>query len=146
MQVAETIYNRKPLQRLNSEYVSTEISLIKKLIWLYFLLLLFEGALRKWFLPSLSQGLLIIRDPVVIWIYYIAYNKDNALKTGLPFVMHQADIMAARFENERWMKIKQGEVTTKNVGGIPTKKAKLENVKMPEKIDFKSIFGEVEEA
>lgn len=75
MQVAETISNRKPLQRLNSEYVSTEISLIKKLIWLYFLLLLFEGALRKWFLPSLSQGLLIIRDPVVIWIYYIAYNK-----------------------------------------------------------------------
>jgi len=78
--------------------------------------------------------------------YYIAYNKDNSLKTSLPFVMHQADIMAARYENERWMKIKQGEVTTKNVGGRPTKKQKLENVKMPEKIDFKSIFGEVEEA
>ena len=60
--------------------------------------------------------------------------------------MHQADIMAARFENERWMKMKQGEVTTKNVGGRPAKKQKLENVKMPEKIDFKSIFGEVEEA
>ena len=44
------------------------------------------------------------------------------------------------------MKLKQGEVTTKNVGGRPTKKAKLENVKMPEKIDFKSIFGEVNEA
>jgi hypothetical protein len=44
------------------------------------------------------------------------------------------------------MKMKQGEVTTKNVGGRPAKKQKLENVKMPEKIDFKSIFGEVEEA
>ena len=48
-------------------------SFIKKLIWAYFLLLLFEGALRKWFLPGLSQGLLIIRDPLVIWIYYLCY-------------------------------------------------------------------------
>jgi hypothetical protein len=39
------------------------------------LLLLFEGALRKWFLPGLSQGLLIIRDPIVIWIYYLAYAQ-----------------------------------------------------------------------
>ena len=50
-------------------------SFIKKLIWAYFLLLLFEGALRKWFLPGLSQGLLIIRDPIVIWIYYLAYAQ-----------------------------------------------------------------------
>jgi hypothetical protein len=78
--------------------------------------------------------------------YYIAYNKDNALKTGLPFVMHQADIMAARFENERWLKLKQGSTSQKNVGGRPTKKQKLENVHMPDKIDFKSIFGDVEEA
>ena len=75
MQVAETISNRKPLQRVNTGSIRTEFTLLKKLIWLYFLFLLFEGALRKWFLPGLSQGLLIIRDPVVIWIYYIAYNK-----------------------------------------------------------------------
>lgn len=50
-------------------------SFIKKLIWVYFLLLLFEGALRKWFLPGLSQGLLIIRDPLVIWIYYLCYAR-----------------------------------------------------------------------
>jgi len=36
------------------------------------------------------------------------------------------------------------KVQTKNVGGRPTKKQKLENVKMPEKLDFKSIFGDVE--
>ena len=35
----------------------------------------FEGALRKWFLPGLSQGLLIVRDPLVIWIYYLCYTK-----------------------------------------------------------------------
>ena len=50
-------------------------SFIKKLIWAYFLLLLFEGALRKWFLPGLSQGLLIIRDPLVVWIYYLCYAQ-----------------------------------------------------------------------
>src|SRR6056300_865217 len=49
--------------------------LIKEIIWLYFLLLLFEGALRKWFLPGLSQGLLIVRDPIVLWIYYLCYAK-----------------------------------------------------------------------
>jgi hypothetical protein len=58
--------------------------------------------------------------------------------------MHQADIIAARFENERWLKLKQGE-SPKNLGGRPTKKTKLENVTMPDKIDFKSIFGENED-
>ena len=48
---------------------------IKKIIWLYFILLLFEGALRKWFLPGLSQGLLIVRDPIVLWIYYLSYSQ-----------------------------------------------------------------------
>jgi hypothetical protein len=45
---------------------------IRRLIWLYFWLLLFEGALRKWALPQLSNPLLIIRDPVVIAAYFLA--------------------------------------------------------------------------
>jgi hypothetical protein len=45
---------------------------IRRLIWLYFWLLLIEGALRKWVLPQLSNPLLIIRDPVVILIYVLA--------------------------------------------------------------------------
>ena len=44
----------------------------KRLIWLYFWLLLFEGALRKWILPGLSNPLLLIRDPIVILIYVSA--------------------------------------------------------------------------
>ena len=42
------------------------------LIWLYFWLLIWEGALRKWIFPSLSAPLLVVRDPVVILIYAIA--------------------------------------------------------------------------
>jgi hypothetical protein len=48
---------------------------LRRLIWLYLWLLLFEGALRKWFLPGLSNALLIARDPVVILIYALALRE-----------------------------------------------------------------------
>ena len=48
---------------------------IKFLLWVYFILLLTEGALRKWITPGLSTPLLIIRDPVVIAIYVLAFNQ-----------------------------------------------------------------------
>ena len=54
---------------------ASELTLIRRLIWAYFILLLFEGALRKWFLPGFSQELLIARDPLVIWIYYLAFAQ-----------------------------------------------------------------------
>ena len=41
---------------------------IKIAIWLYFLLWIFEGALRKWILPSLATPLLVVRDPIAIYI------------------------------------------------------------------------------
>jgi hypothetical protein len=47
---------------------------IRRLIWLYFWLLLIEGALRKWVVPQLSNPLLIIRDPVVLLIYVLAFR------------------------------------------------------------------------
>lgn len=43
--------------------------LLKGIIWTYFLLLIFEGAFRKWWTPSLSKYLLIVRDPVVLLAY-----------------------------------------------------------------------------
>jgi hypothetical protein len=45
---------------------------IKILIWVYLALLLAEGALRKWVVPSLSDPLLVVRDPVVLLIYGLA--------------------------------------------------------------------------
>ena len=55
---------------------------IKQLIWLYFWLLIFEGALRKWVVPSLSTPLLIIRDPVVILIYGLAISAKKMPRTS----------------------------------------------------------------
>jgi len=46
--------------------------ILRYLIWLYFLLLIFDGALRKWFLPGLSDLLLISRVPVTAAIYLLA--------------------------------------------------------------------------
>ena len=63
--------NKRYAPKLNEDY-----EIIKKLIWIYFILLLTEGALRKWFLPGLSQALLIIRDPLVIWIYFQAFQQN----------------------------------------------------------------------
>jgi hypothetical protein len=43
---------------------------LRQLLWLYFLLLIFEGALRKWLLPGLSNPLLLLRDPVALLALY----------------------------------------------------------------------------
>ena len=49
--------------------------LLKKGIWLYLLLLIFEGALRKWVLPGLATPLLIIRDPLAVWMLVVASQR-----------------------------------------------------------------------
>jgi hypothetical protein len=48
------------------------MNLLKPLLWLYFLLLVGEGVLRKWIAPGLSEPLLIVRDPVALAIYAAA--------------------------------------------------------------------------
>jgi len=48
---------------------------LRTLLWIYLGLLIFEGALRKWIVPSLDTPLLIIRDPLVMWIYFEAVRR-----------------------------------------------------------------------
>jgi hypothetical protein len=45
---------------------------VRGLIWAYFVLLIFEGTLRKWILPQFSDVLLVVRDPVALAIYALA--------------------------------------------------------------------------
>src|SRR5437762_8156865 len=47
---------------------------VRYLIWLYFWLLLIEGALRKWVFPELSNPLLVVRDPIVLLIYFLSFR------------------------------------------------------------------------
>jgi hypothetical protein len=50
---------------------------VQLLLWTYFWLLLFEGALRKWVLPDLSNALLVARDPLCVAAIWI----------GLPYLL-----------------------------------------------------------
>ncbi len=48
---------------------------VKYLIWVYFYLLIFEGALRKWFLPSLATPLLLVREPIALVLIYLSFKS-----------------------------------------------------------------------
>jgi hypothetical protein len=54
---------------------------LRNLLWLYLVLLLTEGALRKWILPQLDQPLLIIRDPLVVLIYWKALQEGYSFRS-----------------------------------------------------------------
>jgi hypothetical protein len=55
---------------------------VRQLIWLYLWLLLTEGVLRKWVLPRYSDPLLLIRDPVMLAIYYYALRARVFPRNG----------------------------------------------------------------
>ena len=59
---------------------------IVSLVMLVYLLLILEGALRKWLLPSFGQLLFFIRDPFVVWIYWIA-ARNGFIPRGQPLLI-----------------------------------------------------------
>lgn len=72
--------------------------LLKAFIWLYVILLIFEGALRKWVMPSLSDPLLIVRDPVAMGIYVLALASGRFPFNGFvltTFALAVCSIMAS---------------------------------------------------
>ncbi len=66
---------------LNKLTAGEPYSLYRKAIWIYIFLLIFEGALRKWFLPSLATPLLLVRDPIAIWLTIVGLQK-GWIKSG----------------------------------------------------------------
>ena len=48
---------------------------IRALVWVYLFLLIFEGVLRKWILPTLSDPLLLVREPFLVLIYLMALGR-----------------------------------------------------------------------
>jgi hypothetical protein len=68
---------------LNPAQENQAISLVKRGIWVYFFLLIFEGAIRKWILPQFAVPLLIVRDPVVLYIYWQALRSGKVSSSGL---------------------------------------------------------------
>ncbi len=62
-------------------------SWLKKGLWVYILLLIFEGALRKWVFPFLATPLLIVRDPVAVWLIYISWKYHILPSNGYLLAM-----------------------------------------------------------
>jgi hypothetical protein len=62
------------LQPLPAPKDSDTVRSIRRLVYLYFFLLVIEGALRKWIVPQFSNPLLLVRDPVVLAIYFLAWR------------------------------------------------------------------------
>ncbi len=55
---------------------------IRRLIYLYIFLLVIEGALRKWIVPQFSNPILLVRDPVVLLIYFLAWRAEIFPRNG----------------------------------------------------------------
>lgn len=48
----------------------------KKWVWAYILLFIFEGAIRKWIFPGLSGVFLLVREPIVLYLFFIFIQTD----------------------------------------------------------------------
>jgi hypothetical protein len=77
----------RPVVSSKAKKVKDPLRFIKWGIWSYYFLLIFEGALRKWFLPGLSAPLLIVRDPVAIILIMMALFKGVFPKSPYVVVM-----------------------------------------------------------
>lgn len=53
-----------------------QIDYYKKWIWAYILLFIFEGALRKWVFPGLAGPLLLVREPIVLYLFFKCYRSN----------------------------------------------------------------------
>jgi hypothetical protein len=62
-------------QRLKARRSEQDRRPLLYLIWAYFLLLVFEGVLRKWVVPAFSDALLLVRDPVALAIIFLGYSR-----------------------------------------------------------------------
>ena len=62
------------------------LRLPRQLVWLYLLLWVIEGSLRKWLLPELANPLLIVRDPVMLLLYAVAMQR-RVFPWRQPFVV-----------------------------------------------------------
>jgi len=71
---------------------------------------------NEWFGIKLHDGMYDESNKA----YYISYDVNSRLRTNLPYVLHQADQMAARVEYENWVKGNNTKPTEKKKATIPT--------------------------
>ena len=78
-----------------------ELLAARWLVWLYFWLLIFEGAIAKWVLPtltgsySLTGSLFLIRDCVLVFIYLLTASRHRFPKSGFIFASAALAVLLA---------------------------------------------------
>ena len=55
---------------------------VRTCIWIFFWLLIIEGALRKWVVPGLANPLIVVKDPVVVMAYLLALKEARFPRSG----------------------------------------------------------------
>ncbi|MEL6671278.1 MAG: hypothetical protein AAFR61_03775 [Bacteroidota bacterium] len=53
------------------------VRLVNRIMVGIFLLMIFDGSLRKWVLPSLSSPLILVKDAVVVWLYLLVFRAKK---------------------------------------------------------------------
>jgi hypothetical protein len=67
--------NQKKSKLSNTETdYSPRFAPLRKAIWIYIFLLIFEGAVRKW-VPGLGATFLLIRDPIALFIWIVGIRR-----------------------------------------------------------------------
>mgnify|MGYP003639668135 FL=1 len=69
--------------------------------------------------------------------YYVSYQKERQLKSNIAYILHQADMMASKIENDFW---KRGDYAIKEVKKEEVK-VKTEQSNAANQA-FKELFGE----
>ena len=54
---------------------AADLTVLKRTLLVYIAVWVAEGAVRKWILPGLATPLLVVRDPILLFIYYLAFTK-----------------------------------------------------------------------
>lgn len=71
--------------------------------------------------------------------YYVSYNPESALRTNLPYILHQADMMASRIEKN--MADSNSETITQST---PLKKSSLSKTfEKADKDELKNVFDQL---
>jgi hypothetical protein len=81
---------------------------IQLLLWAYFWLLIFEGALRKWIVPDFSDPLLLARDPIcmaaiVLGWPYLIYGFNQICIVTLYAIAGMAIVFSMLFGHKDWV-------------------------------------------
>ncbi|WP_018614258.1 hypothetical protein [Segetibacter koreensis] len=77
--------HQSELRKIN--YFADPMLRLKRAVWIYFFLLIFEGALRKWVFPGLATPLLIIRDPIALWLILVSWKRGLLRMNPFLFLM-----------------------------------------------------------